>query len=153
MTLTTSRLALSAALALGILAVPLVAVAQSPPRVPRIGTLAFGTSPDPHIQAFRQQLHDLGYVERQTVAIEDRYAEGKPERVADLAAELVRLKVDVIFALGTDVAVAAKNATTSIPVVFVASGDSVGAGLVSNLARPGGNVTGITLLASELGGK
>jgi putative ABC transport system substrate-binding protein len=149
----TKRLALIVCLTLGILVVPLVAGAQVPSRVPRIGTLAFGSNPDRFIETFLQRLHQLGHVEGQTLAVEGRYADGRSERLPDLAAELVGLKVNLIFASGTDVSVAVKNATTEVPVVFLASGDPVGVGLVPDLARPGGNVTGVTLLASELSGK
>jgi len=148
-----SRLAFIAALTLGILVCSISTGAQTPARVLRIGTLTFGSNPDPYIETFLQQLHELGHVEGQDIAIERRYAQGRPELLPTLAAELVRLNVDLIFALGTDVAVSAKNATTKIPVVFLASGDPVGVGLVPNLARPGANVTGVTLLASELSGK
>lgn len=149
----TTRLAVIAALTLGTLVLPTVASGQVTAGMPRIGTLAFGAKPDEGIQIFLEQLHKLGYIERRGIVVEDRYAEGRPERLRELAAELVRLKVDLIFALGTDVSVSAKDATTEIPVVFLASGDPIGAGLVRDLARPGGNVTGITLLASELSGK
>jgi len=149
----TTRFALVSALTLAALLLTPVADGQIPAGVPRIGTLAFGAKPDEGIQIFLDQLHKLGYVGQRDIVVEDRYAEGRPERLHDLAAELVRLKVSLIFALGTDVSVSAKNATAQIPVVFLASGDPIGAGLVRDLARPGGNVTGITLLASELSGK
>lgn len=149
----TTRLALVGALTLAALFLAPVAGGQVPTGVQRIGILAFGAKPDEGVQVFLDQLHKLGYIERRDIVIEDRYAEGQPERLPDLAAELVRLKVDLIVALGTDVTVSVKNATTEIPVVFLASGDPIGVGLVRNLARPGGNVTGITLLASELSGK
>ena len=149
----TTRFALVSALTLAALLLTPVADGQIPAGVPRIGTLALGAKPDEGIQIFLDQLHKLGYVGQRDIVVEDRYAEGRPERLHDLAAELVRLKVSLIFALGTDVSVSAKNATAQIPVVFLASGDPIGAGLVRDLARPGGNVTGITLLASELSGK
>jgi putative ABC transport system substrate-binding protein len=106
-------------------------------------------------ERFRVALHELGYIEGQNITIEYRYSEGKPERAAGLAAELVRLKVDVIVAAGGPTWVqAAKNATKTIPIVMVGRGaDPVQAGLVESLARPGGNVTGITTISGELGGK
>ncbi len=142
------------ALALGILSAPLAADVQPPPKVPRIGILW----PSPisviahNLEAFRQGLRELGYVEGQNIAIEFRSAEGKWERLPDLAAELVRLKVDVIVA-NTPAALAAKQATRTIPIVMAVSGDPVGDGLVASLARPGGNVTGLSLMVPELGGK
>ncbi len=134
----TIRLALIGALTLGALILPAVSSGQMPAGVPRIGTLTFGANPDQGIQVFVEELRRLGYIDGQNIVIEGRYAEGRPERLPGLAAELVRLKVDLIFTLGTDVSVSAKNATTEIPVVFLASGDPIGVGLVSDLARPGG---------------
>ena len=148
-----SRLALIVALALGVFAAPAAADAQ-PPKVPRIGILW----PSPisaiahNFEAFRQGLRELGYVEGQNIAIEFRSAEGKWERLPDLAAELVRLRVDVIVT-NTPAALAAKQATRTIPIVMAVSGDPVGDGLVASLARPGGNVTGLSLMVPELGGK
>src|SRR5712691_704703 len=135
-------------LALGLLAGPLVADAQQAGKVARIGVLAQGSSTDAqHIgEAFRQGLRDLGYVEGQNIVIEYRWAEGRAERLPDLAAELVSLKVDVIVAGGTPPPFAAKHATRTIPIVMVA-GDPVGSGLVASLARPGGNVTGLSVLS------
>ena len=106
-------------------------------------------------EAIRLALRELGYIEGQNIAIEYRYAEGKQERYPELADELVRLKVDIIVVPGGDIAIrAAKNATKTIPIVMVGQGlDPVEAGLVESLARPGGNVTGITNLGTELGGK
>ena len=103
--------------------------------------------------AFRQRLRELGYVDGQNIAFEVRSAEGRAERLPDLAADLVRLKVDVIVAGGTPAPLAAKRATTAIPIVMASAGDPVGSGLVASLARPGGNVTGLSLLVPELGGK
>jgi len=140
------------ALALGILAAPLVADSQQASRVPRIGYLS--SAPDmPLLVAFRQGLRDLGWVEGQNIAIEVRSAEGKYERLPDLAAELVRLKVDAIFASTTPAALAAKHATTTIPIVIGFVADPIGSGLVASLARPGGNITGWTHLGRELRGK
>jgi putative ABC transport system substrate-binding protein len=132
------------------------AEAQQPKKVPRIGLL-LANSPSSanaarRIEAFRQGLRDLGYIEGQNLIIEYRYAEGKVDRLADLAAELVGLKVDAIFAQSTASVQAAKKATTTVPIVSV-SGDPVGLGLVASLARPGGNVTGLTNFTSELAGK
>ncbi len=149
------RLFFISILALGALAAPLAADAQPPPKVPRIGILwASPISANAHLrEAFRQGLRELGYVEGRNVALELRYAEGKLDRLPDLAAELVRLKVDVIVAANTPTALAAKQATRTIPIVMALSGDPVESGLVASLARPGGNVTGLSLMAPELGGK
>jgi len=141
--------------ALGILVVPLAAEAQQAGKVARIGVLAQGSSTDaPHSgEAFRQGLHDLGYVEGQNIVLEYRWAEGRAERLPDLAVELVNLKVDVIVAGGTPAPLAAKHATRTIPIVMGGAGDPVGTGLVASLARPGGNVTGLSTLTPELGRK
>ena len=124
-------------------------------KVARIGVLWQGSSTSgPHIrEAFRQGLRDLGYVEGQNVVIEYRYAEGKAERLPDLAAELLRLKVDVIVAGGTLAPLAAKHATGTIPIVMSAAGDPVGTGLVPSLAKPGGNVTGLSNFSADLTAK
>jgi putative ABC transport system substrate-binding protein len=146
--------ALIATLVLGILLAPLAADAQQAGKVYRIGWLsALSSGPSPNLEAFRQGLRELGWVEGQNIGIEYRWAEGMPERLGDLAAELVRLKVDVIIGTATQAAIAAKNATTTIPIVMVAVGDPVGTGLVASLARPGGNVTGLSFLAPEMVGK
>jgi putative ABC transport system substrate-binding protein len=105
------------------------------------------------LEAFRQELSKLGWTERKNITIEYRFAEGKTERLPPLAAELVRLKVDLIVATGSEPTFAAKNATTSIPIVMTSFPDPVGEGLVASLARPGGNVTGFSSLASELNSK
>ena len=107
----------------------------------------------PSHEAFRQQLHELGYVEGQNIVIEYRFAEWRAERLADFAAELVRLKVDVIVSGGTPGPLAAKRATSTIPIVMAAAGDPVGTGLVANLGRPEGNITGLSNLSEELTGK
>ena len=135
-------------------AVAVVAEAQQPKKIPRIGVLISGSPSNAtrRIQAFQQGLRDLGYIEGQNLIIEYRYAEGKVDRLPDLAAELVRLKVDAIFAQSTASVQAAKKATTTVPIVSV-SGDPVGLGLVASLARPGGNVTGLANFTSELAGK
>jgi putative ABC transport system substrate-binding protein len=146
------RLGLMVTMTLGLLAAPLAAQEQQPAKLSRIGFLATGAPADTgvRLEAFRQGLRELGYVEGRSIAIEVRWAEGKVERLPDLAAELVRLKVDVILASSTPVALAAKNATRTIPIVFASAGDPVRAGLVASIARPGGNVTGLSLLAPEL---
>jgi putative ABC transport system substrate-binding protein len=149
------RLAFTITLLLGGVFNPVAAEAQQAAKAPRIGYLAgnLAASPQPH-EAFRQGLRDLGYVEGRNVVIEYRNAEGKLERFPALAAELVALKVDVIFAGGgTRSALAAKQATRTVPIVFAAVADPVTSGLVTSLARPGGNVTGLSLLAPELVGK
>jgi putative ABC transport system substrate-binding protein len=105
------------------------------------------------VKAFLQKLHDLGYAEGQNVSVEYRWAEGHDDRLAGLAAELVRSHVDVIVTTGTPAAFAAKQATTTIPIVMASAGDPVRSGLVASLARPGGNVTGFTVLGPELEGK
>src|SRR5262249_31093953 len=122
------------------------APAQPPEKVPRVGTLwTNNPSADQRaLDAFQQGLRDLGWVEGKNVVIEYRWAEGRLERSPTLAAELVRLKVDVIFASSTSAAVAAKDATRTIPIVMATGGDVVARGLVTSLARPGGNVTGLT---------
>jgi putative ABC transport system substrate-binding protein len=145
--------------ALGLLAAPLAAEAEQAAKIARIGYLAGSLARGPHLpEAFRQGLRDLGYVEGRNVVIEYRDAEGKFERLpalaAALAAELVALKVDVIFvAGGTRVTLAAMQATKTIPIVFTNVGDPVESGLVTSLARPGGNVTGLSSLGPELVGK
>ena len=141
---------------LAILAVPVSPDAQQPAKVLRIGFLAAGSAA-PYgslIEAFRQGLREAGYVEDQSIVIEYRWAEGEYDRLPALAADLVRLKVDVIVtAIGTPPALAAKNVTRTIPIVFTAVGDPVAQGLIASLARPGGNVTGVASLNPELMGK
>ncbi len=153
-----SRLsALGAALAV----LTLVAACQSPatgvpasPRVYRIGYLASGSPPrSPFQDAFVQALGELGYVEGENLTVEFRYAEGQDDRLPGLASELVVAPVDVIVGASTPAVLAARNTTRSIPIVMAAVADPVGSGLVESLARPGGNVTGPTLLATELAGK
>jgi putative ABC transport system substrate-binding protein len=132
-----------------------MAKAQQRAKTPRIGVLAPPTPSflSTRVEAFRQGLRELGYVEGKNISIEYRYAEGKLDRLPQLAAELVHLKVDVILTAGESGALAAKNATSIIPIVFAVAEDAVESGLVSSLARPGGNVTGLTVLAADLGGK
>ena len=134
-----------------------VAQAQQPKKVPRIGYLSSTdrAGESARAEAIRLALRERGHIEGQNIAIEYRYAEGKSDRYPELAAELVRLKVDIIVVTGGDIPIrAAKNATKTIPIVMVGQGlDPVEAGLVDSLARPGGNVTGITNIGTELGGK
>jgi putative ABC transport system substrate-binding protein len=127
---------------------------QPAQKVPRIGFLTSSPSvfPDRN-EAFRQGLRELGYVEGKNIVIEWRYAEGKPDRYPALTAELVRLKVDILVAGSPTTAVILKEATTTIPIVMGYHTDPVGTGLVASLARPGGNITGLSVLAPELGGK
>jgi ABC-type uncharacterized transport system substrate-binding protein len=134
---------------------PLAARAQQRARLPTIGILASGTQAS-HGQwyaALMQRLRELGWIEDRTVAIEYRWAEGRPDRFTEIAAEFVRRKVDVIVTGGAGPVAAAKRATAAIPIVFAATGDPVGTGLVASLARPGENVTGLSLQQSELGAK
>src|SRR5215510_8771263 len=143
-------------LTLSILAAPLAAAAQQPTKVYRIGRLSWGSplpESGPNLRAFRQGLRDLGYVEGQNLVIEDHYAEGSQERLADLAAELVRLQVDVLVVGGTAATRAVQHATRTTPIVMAGTADPVGQGLVASLARPGGNITGLSLLMAELPGK
>ncbi len=137
-----------------LLAIPCIADAQQPLKIARIGYLASSLAGGPHLpEAFRQALRDLGYVEGHNVVIEYRDAEGKLEPLPTLAAELVALKVDVIVAASILPALAAKQATRTLPIVFATAGDPVTSGLVTSLARPGGNVTGLSNLNPELVGK
>ena len=125
--------------------------AQQPAKVPRIGYLADITAEaqSARIEAFRQGLRELGYVEGKNIVIESRYAEGKSDRLPTLAAELVRLKVDVILSAGSSDTRAAKEATSTIPIVMAAAGDPVASGFVGSLARPSGNITGLTSIAAQ----
>jgi putative ABC transport system substrate-binding protein len=145
------------ALAGGLLAAPLAAEAQPPEKVPRVGYLNPGSPSDPlsqrRLEAFRQGLRDLGYVEGQNIAIESRWAEGQYDRYPALAADLVRSKVDVIVAQSGAATQAAQQATRTIPIVMSLVNDPVGSGLVASLARPGGNVTGLTIISPDLVGK
>ena len=130
--------------------------AQQSAKTPRIGFVSAAgdpNNPGPHVEAFRQGLRDLGYIEGKNILLELRYHEGSPERVSSLVAELVQLKVDVLV-LGPQPAIrAAKQATKSVPIVIVTTQNPVAAGFVESLARPGGNITGVTLLQRELSGK
>ena len=135
-----------------LLPAPLAAEAQQAAKVARIGYLTVDVAPD-RSEAFRQGLRDLGYAEGRNVVIESRDAEGRPERLPDLAAELVALKVQVIVAPTTVSALAATQATRTLPIVFAGAADPVTSGLVTSLARPGGNVTGLSILGPQLVGK
>ena len=128
---------------------------QQPGKLPTIGYSGGGTplTESQRVAAFVQRLRELGWTEGRTVAIEYRWAEGRNERAAEIAAEFVRLKVDVIVTYATPPTLTAKQATSAIPIVFAVAGDPVGTGLVANLARPGGNVTGLSVLATDLAGK
>jgi len=131
---------------------PLLSRAQQGKRIARIGVLLFGTpDTDPNLPAFLRGLRDLGYVEAQNIVIEYRYAGGKPDRLRGLAGELVAIKPDLIFALGGDVAPSVRAATSTIPIVMAAVGEALG--VVESLARPGGNVTGLSAFTTELAGK
>lgn len=112
-----------------------------------------GSAPDLNFEAFRRQLREFGIVEGQNLVVEDRWGEGEPDRLPDLAVDLVQQKVDLLLAGGTAPIQALKQATTTIPIVMAVSGDPVGSGLVASLARPGANVTGLSILAPELTGK
>ena len=134
---------------------PLTARAQQAGKLPTIGFLVAGT-PTSHgqwVAAFVQRLRELGWIEGRTITIEYRWAEGRSERFAEIAAELVRRKVDVIVTSATEAIVAAKQATSVIPIVFAAAGDPVGTGLVASLARPGGNVTGLSIQQTDVAAK
>jgi putative ABC transport system substrate-binding protein len=140
-------------LILALLAVPLAAKAQPAAKGYRIGLLETGALRPRPWAAFKERMRELGYVEGQTAAFEPRWADGQLDRLPGLTAELLRLKVDVIVTAGSQAAQAAKSATTTVPIVMATGGDPVGLGLVDSLARPGGNVTGMTTLSRELSGK
>jgi putative tryptophan/tyrosine transport system substrate-binding protein len=145
-------------LTLSMLVAPLAATAQPAGQMPRIGVIASGIPPgQPGVAGrgpdrFRQGLRDLGYIEGQTVTLEVRWSENRPERLPDLAADLVRLPVDIIVAGSSAAALAAKRATSTIPIVTI-SDDPVRDGLVASLARPGGNIAGLSIMVPELSGK
>ncbi len=146
------RRALTAVLVLGLLAMSLGAEAQQP-KLPRIGYLSLAPGPSPRSEALRQGLHDLGYVEGQNIVIEYRWAEGSLDRARQAAGDLVRLGVAVIVTGGPQTTLAAKETTTTTPIVMAVDYDPVGAGFVASLARPGGNVTGLSAINPELSGK
>ena len=136
---------------LSMLVAPLAAETQPRARVPRIGYLS--DTPGPFADAFRQGLRERGYMEGDTIAVEYRWAEGRHDRLPDLAAELVQLKVDILVTAGTQTSRAAQQATSTIPIVLAHVGDPVGSGLVASLARPGGNITGVSVFGHEMGVK
>jgi ABC-type uncharacterized transport system substrate-binding protein len=138
-------------LLLALLGAPLASDAQRGGKVPRLGYL--GDLPGPHIEALRQGLSDLGYREAQHLVIEYRWAEGRAERLPALAAELVHLPVDLLIAQGAQASRAAKQATSTIPIVMAPVGNLEGLGLVASLARPGGNITGVSVIGLDLSGK
>src|SRR5262245_46736507 len=134
---------------------PLAARAQQPARLPTVGFLGASTPlfETQRVTAFVQRLRELGWIEGRTIAIEYRWAEGRNERYTEIAAEFVRLKVDLIMTAAGGAVPAAKQATSVIPIVFAVAGDPVGSGYVNSLARPGGNVTGLSLQQTDLGSK
>jgi len=139
-----------------LLTVAAVAKAQQPKKIPRIGfVLGSGDAnkPGPRVEAFRQGLRDLGYIEGKNILVEYRYIEGNQDRIPGLVAELVQLKVDVLVSANFPAIRAAKQATKTIPIVMVTSVDPVATGLIDSLAHPGGNITGLTRLGRELSGK
>ena len=148
------RIGLAVVLALSLVLATIAGEAQTAGKVPRVGFL-LGLSPGPsrEVDAFQQGLRELGYIEGQNIAIDYRYARGQVERLPGLAAELVRLNPDVIVTPYTPPTLAAKRATSRIPIVFAVVADAVGAGLITTLGRPGGNITGLTSTSAELGGK
>jgi putative ABC transport system substrate-binding protein len=146
---------LAVVLALSLFDAPLAAEGQNKAgKVSRIGFLFYGApGPSAEVDAFRQGLRELGYIEGQNVTIDYRFASGQVGRLPELATELARLKVDVIVTPNTPAAMAAKQATSTIPIVFAVVADPVGAGLMANFARPGGNITGLSSISVQLGGK
>ena len=138
-------------LILSLLTAPLTSNAQQAAKVPRLGLLILvsASAVASRIEAFRHGLRDLGYVEGQNITIESRFADGQADRLPALVAELVRLPVDVLVTDGTAAIRAAQHATTTIPIVMAISGDPVGAGFVASLARPGGNITGLSFMQPE----
>jgi putative tryptophan/tyrosine transport system substrate-binding protein len=127
-----------------------LAYAQKQATIPRIGVLLLGAPPNANLDAFIHGLQELGYIEGKNIFVEYRFAEGKADRLPELAMELVRLKVAAIFTTGTPAIFALKRATNTVPIVFFSTSDPIGTGVVASLARPGGNITGITVLASDL---
>jgi putative ABC transport system substrate-binding protein len=147
---------LLAVAAIACLVAPAIASAQQPAKVVRIGLLSYAASDSggaARWKAFRERLGELGYVEGQNVIFESRWGEGQVGRLRGLAAELIDAKVDILVTVGSEAALAAKQATSSIPIVMATGADPVKLGLVGSLARPGGNVTGVFSLSNELGGK
>ena len=151
-----NRTILISLLIAGLLTTVSLTEAQQPAKIPRIGYVSGSgnpSNPGPYVEALRQGLRDLGYIEGKNILIEYRGAEGKPDRISSLVAELVQLKVDVLVSGNFAVARAAKQATETIPIVMVTNQDPVATGLIDSLARPGGNITGLSTLQRELGGK
>jgi putative ABC transport system substrate-binding protein len=140
-------------LAFTVLGNPAASEAQPTGTIARIGLLRSGSPPDPFVEAFRDGLRELGYVEGRNLVIEYRWAKGRDELLPGLAADLVRLKVDVIVTSGAPALLASKHATSEIPIVMAVTGDPVGLGLVASFARPGGNITGLAYQTDELAGK
>jgi putative tryptophan/tyrosine transport system substrate-binding protein len=145
------RIGLSVVLVVSLIATPLAARAQQPTRLPTIGFLGASTTVAMRdmVAAFVGRLHELGWIEGRNIAIEYRWADGRRERFAEISSEFVRLKVDVIVTHGTAPVAAAKRATTVIPIVFASVGDPIGAGLAASLARPGGNITGLSVQQTD----
>ena len=148
-----SKTILSLAVGGLLLALGLSAEAQQPAKIPRIGYFTLSSGPSDRDEAFKRGLHELGWVDGQNIMIEYRWVAGKTEQLAAVADELVRLKVDVIFATSAPVIQAAKNATNTIPIVMPAASDPVESGFIASLARPGGNITGMSAMILELEGK
>ena len=140
------------AIAVALMVGAALASAQQPQTIPRVGILFIGGRDQPHLEAFKQGLRERGYVEGKNIALEYRYAEGREDRLPELAAELVQVKVDVIVVTADISAQAAQRATKTIPIV-VTTGDPVTWGLADSLAKPGGNVTGLSVLLADLSGK
>ncbi len=147
------RRAFLAVLGLGLFVGLPVAGAQQAAGARRIGVLHLGSPPDPWVEGLREGLRELGYTEGRNITIEYRWAEGRADRLPELAAELVRLPVDVVVTMAGPAVQAVKQRTASIPIVMAVSGDPVGLGLVPSLARPGGNVTGVSLMSADLAAK
>ena len=147
------RVAPLVALAIALLGGSAPSSAQAPPRSARVGVLIFSTPTEPNVATFRDAMRERGWTEGRNLWLDYRFADGRAERLPELAAELVALKPDLIYALGGDVAPSAKRATSTIPIVAVTSNDPVADGLIASLARPGGNVTGLTFLLSDLAAK
>src|SRR5437867_1306791 len=144
------RCAVVAALVLGILAAPLAVEAQEAGKVPRIGFLRAGPPPRDFVDGFRQGLRELGYVEGQNIIIDYRFTDGTTAQLANLAAELLQRKVDVVLASGTEAVLATKALTQTVPIVLAGVNDPVDSGLVDTLSRPGGNITGVSLMSVDL---
>src|SRR5262245_45133166 len=148
------KAAVPAILVAVVLLITVTATAQQPRKIPTIGFMRGGSPTDAEVEAFRQGLRDLGYIEGKNISIEFRNTDGKTDRFSGVAADLVRLKVDVIVAAGgSAVVLAVKPATDTIPIVMTNSGDPVAIGVVASLARPGGNITGLTSSSTDLSGK